>query len=71
MPNPTDTSLRPLFLDWVRPLRSLVGRIKGVAPGSLFGRSALLLAVPLIVSQIVGMWAFYDRLWSTVLRRFV
>lgn len=69
MPNPTDTSLRPLFLDWARPLRSLMGRIKRVAPGGLFGRSALLLAAPLIVTQIVGMWVFYDRLWSTVLRR--
>lgn len=69
MPNPVDTSLRPVFLDWARPLRALAARIKRVAPSGLFGRSALLLAAPLIVSQAVGMWVFYDRLWSTVVRR--
>ncbi len=29
----------------------------------------LLLAAPLILSQIVGTWVFYDRFWITIMRR--
>ena len=43
--------------------------IKALLPRGLFGRSVLLLAAPLILSQIVGTWVFYDRFWITVMRR--
>lgn len=47
----------------------LGARVKSFLPRGLFGRSVLLLAAPLIISQMVGTWVFYDRLWSTVMRR--
>jgi two-component system, OmpR family, osmolarity sensor histidine kinase EnvZ len=52
-----------------RPSRSLSSRLKAVLPRGLFGRSVLLLAAPLILSQIVGTWVFYDRFWITIMRR--
>jgi two-component system, OmpR family, osmolarity sensor histidine kinase EnvZ len=51
------------------PSRRLVARLKTLLPRGLFGRSVLLLAAPLILSQIVGTWVFYDRFWITVMRR--
>jgi len=52
-----------------RPWRTLSSRIKALLPRGLFGRSVLLLAAPLILSQIVGTWVFYDRFWATIMRR--
>jgi two-component system, OmpR family, osmolarity sensor histidine kinase EnvZ len=52
-----------------RAPRSLAGRVKALLPRGLFGRSVLLLAAPLILSQIVGTWVFYDRFWATIMRR--
>ena len=52
-----------------RPSRGLAARIKALLPRGLFGRSVLLLAAPLILSQIVGTWVFYDRFWMTIMRR--
>jgi two-component system, OmpR family, osmolarity sensor histidine kinase EnvZ len=49
--------------------RALSARIKAILPHGLFGRSVLLLAAPLILSQIVGTWVFYDRFWTTLMRR--
>jgi two-component system, OmpR family, osmolarity sensor histidine kinase EnvZ len=49
--------------------RALSARIKAFLPHGLFGRSVLLLAAPLILSQIVGTWVFYDRFWTTLMRR--
>ncbi len=52
-----------------RQPRALSARIKAFLPHGLFGRSVLLLAAPLILSQIVGTWVFYDRFWTTLMRR--
>jgi two-component system osmolarity sensor histidine kinase EnvZ len=52
-----------------RPPPTLAARFKSLLPRGLFGRSVLLLAAPLILSQIVGAWVFYDRFWTTVMRR--
>ncbi|HZT51610.1 MAG TPA: histidine kinase dimerization/phospho-acceptor domain-containing protein, partial [Stellaceae bacterium] len=52
-----------------RPSRGWASRLKSVLPRGLFGRSVLLLAAPLILSQIVGAWVFYDRFWITIMRR--
>jgi two-component system osmolarity sensor histidine kinase EnvZ len=46
-----------------------VRSIKSILPQGLFGRSVLLLVAPLIISELVGTWVFYDRFWSTVMRR--
>ncbi len=52
-----------------RAPRTFAGRIKALLPRGLFGRSVLLLAAPLILSQVVGTWVFYDRFWVTIMRR--
>ena len=46
------------------------GLVKRLLPRTLFGRSVLILVVPLILVQAVATWVFYDRLWDTVVRRF-
>jgi len=51
------------------PPRTVTARLKALLPRGLFGRSVLLLAAPLILSQLVGTWVFYDRFWITVMRR--
>src|SRR5260370_40829 len=69
MPNPVDTAGRQMTLGLLRYPYALFARMKGLVPRGLFGQSALLLAAPIIISQVVGTWVFYDRLWSTVMRR--
>jgi two-component system osmolarity sensor histidine kinase EnvZ len=44
--------------------------IKRILPRTMFGRSLLLIVVPLVVVQIVSAWVFYARHWETVSRRF-
>ncbi len=43
--------------------------LKRFLPRSLFGRSLLIIVMPLILLQIVSTWVFYDRHWETVTRR--
>jgi two-component system osmolarity sensor histidine kinase EnvZ len=43
--------------------------MKRVLPKTMFGRSLLLIVVPLVVVQIVSAWVFYARHWETVSRR--
>jgi two-component system osmolarity sensor histidine kinase EnvZ len=43
--------------------------IKRMLPRTMFGRSLLLIVVPLIVVQIVSAWVFYARHWETMSRR--
>ena len=43
--------------------------IKRILPKTMFGRSLLLIVVPLVVVQIVSAWVFYARHWETVSRR--
>jgi two-component system osmolarity sensor histidine kinase EnvZ len=59
----------PVRAGLARPSRGLGSRLKVVLPRGLFGRSVLLLAAPLILSQVVGTWVFYDRFWMTIMRR--
>jgi two-component system osmolarity sensor histidine kinase EnvZ len=40
-----------------------------VLPRSLFGRSILIIVMPLILLQVISTWIFYDRHWATVERR--
>jgi two-component system osmolarity sensor histidine kinase EnvZ len=49
--------------------RRIGSLVKGLLPRTLFGRSVLILVVPLILVQAVVAWVFYDRLWDFVLRR--
>ena len=40
-----------------------------IVPRSLFGRSLLIIVMPLILLQLVSTWIFYDRHWDTITRR--
>ncbi len=40
--------------------------IKGLLPTSLFGRSLLIIILPVAVMQIAVTWAFFDAHWQTV-----
>jgi two-component system osmolarity sensor histidine kinase EnvZ len=43
--------------------------IKRLLPRTMFGRSLLLIVVPLVLVQIIATWVFYARHWETVSRR--
>jgi len=43
--------------------------IKRFLPRSLFGRSLLIIVIPLVLLQIVSTWIFYERHWDTMTRR--
>src|ERR1700732_5556703 len=43
--------------------------VKRILPTSMFGRSFLLIVMPLIIVQMVSAWAFYARHWETMSRR--
>jgi two-component system osmolarity sensor histidine kinase EnvZ len=43
--------------------------IKRLLPQTMFGRSLLLIVVPLVLVQIISAWVFYARHWETVSRR--
>jgi two-component system, OmpR family, osmolarity sensor histidine kinase EnvZ len=57
-------ALAPEALDIRSP-----GRLKWLLPQSMFGRSLLLIVIPLVLVQIIATWVFYARHWETVSRR--
>jgi two-component system, OmpR family, osmolarity sensor histidine kinase EnvZ len=42
------------------------GWIKWLLPQTLFGRSLLIIVMPLILVQAIATWVFYERHWSAV-----
>ena len=44
--------------------------IKRVLPNTMFGRSLLLIIMPLVLVQVISAWVFYARHWETVAHRF-
>lgn len=44
--------------------------IKRVLPTTMFGRSLLLIVMPLVLVQAISAWVFYTRHWETVANRF-
>jgi two-component system osmolarity sensor histidine kinase EnvZ len=44
--------------------------LKRLLPQTMFGRSLLLIVLPLVLLQIIATWVFYARHWETVSRRF-
>ena len=42
---------------------------KRILPRSLYGRSLLIIILPLVLAQLIATWFFYDRHWETVSRR--
>lgn len=45
------------------------GWLKRMLPRTLFGRSLLIIVMPLILLQLISAWIFYQRHWDTVARR--
>jgi two-component system osmolarity sensor histidine kinase EnvZ len=41
-------------------------RVKRLLPQTMFGRSLLLMVMPLVLVQMIAAWIFYDRHWETV-----
>lgn len=56
---------------WLRlwPKLLLPGALKRRAPTSLFGRSLLIIVLPVCIMQIAVTWAFFDAHWRTVTSR--
>ncbi|HEX5319670.1 MAG TPA: ATP-binding protein [Stellaceae bacterium] len=44
--------------------------VKRVLPRTMFGRSLLLIVMPLVLVQLIATWVFYARHWETVSYRF-
>lgn len=61
----TKTSRRYVGLAWAR----LVRAIKRLMPTSLFGRSLLIIVLPVAIMQVAVTWAFFDAHWETVTSR--
>jgi len=40
--------------------------IKRVLPRTMFGRSLLIVVIPLVLLQAIATWIFYDRHWAAV-----
>jgi two-component system osmolarity sensor histidine kinase EnvZ len=43
--------------------------LKRLLPQTMFGRSLLLIIMPLVLVQVIATWVFYARHWETVSRR--
>jgi two-component system osmolarity sensor histidine kinase EnvZ len=42
---------------------------KRLLPRSLYGRSLIIIILPLVLAELIGTGVFYDRVWNTVIRR--
>ncbi len=62
--------LRPRAAAAAPPRDSHSRWFKRALPRSLYGRSLIIIIVPLVLAQLIATWVFYDRVWETVLRRF-
>ena len=60
--SPTRPSAEPRAETEIRPR----GWIKRVLPRTMFGRSLLIIVVPLVALQAIATWIFYDRHWAAV-----
>ena len=43
--------------------------LKRLLPGTLFGRALLIMVTPVVLTQLVATWIFYDRHWENITRR--
>ena len=42
------------------------GWIKRLLPRTMFGRSLLIIVMPLMLLQVIATWVFYDRHWTAI-----
>ena len=55
---------------WVMPSQARIRQVfKRVLPTTLFGRSLLIIILPVAVMQIAVTWVFFDAHWQTVTSR--
>ncbi len=43
--------------------------LKRLLPGTLFGRALLIMVTPVVLTQMVATWIFYERHWENITRR--
>ncbi|MEI6558798.1 MAG: ATP-binding protein [Rhodospirillaceae bacterium] len=43
--------------------------LKRLLPGTLFGRALLIMVTPVVLTQLVATWIFYERHWENITRR--
>ena len=72
--SPIDSARRRLGLVAPAGARAAAGDshrrwFKRALPRSLWGRSLLIIILPMVLTQILATWFFYDRVWDTVSRR--
>ena len=63
-----DSAVRSLVTAFRRGLRLSDPGLRQVMPRSLFGRSLLIVLLPLLILQAVLAYVFYERHWETVTR---
>lgn len=51
------------------PWRWCVGHLKKIMPNRLFARSLILIVAPVVITQGVATYVFFERHWDTVTRR--
>lgn len=62
--------IEPLYTDIRHPPRSLLARLRyRLLPRSLFGRSLLILALPLVLLQLIVAVIFFNRIWDNTSSR--
>jgi two-component system, OmpR family, osmolarity sensor histidine kinase EnvZ len=61
-PPPAGPDAEPPDESEIRPR----GWIKWMLPRTMFGRSLLIVVIPLVVLQAIATWIFYDRHWAAV-----
>ncbi len=54
---------------WPNPWRWFVKHLKSVMPNRLFARSLILIVAPVVITQGVATYIFFERHWDTVTRR--
>jgi two-component system osmolarity sensor histidine kinase EnvZ len=59
-PTPDESDPEPRFD--IRPQ----GWIKRILPRTMFGRSLLIVVMPIVLLQAIATWIFYDRHWAAV-----
>ena len=59
---PAEPDVEPRHESEIRPR----GWVKRVLPRTMFGRSLLIVVIPLVVLQAIATWIFYDRHWAAV-----
>jgi two-component system, OmpR family, osmolarity sensor histidine kinase EnvZ len=77
--SPIDRTQRQLPLFPATPGSTTVGAsaladshrrwFKRALPRSLWGRSLLIIVLPMVLLELLATWFFYDRVWDTVVRR--